>query len=1093
MEIVGISSLALPSLQSRGKRATRLTEIMQNEPMSAENKAPSVYALEELLELISLTAKRAKKLLQQTWNAYLETPPSLQDYFSALDKKCIECVFGDYFYTGEKIIKLISKKPKLLVPAIVTRLNSYESIDLRNWHFKKHDSRYLSSRYLISEIKGWKEKQQNEDDFLVRSISKWYKQTMVPKLEWEYSDADIHQDLFQLIEFSCQKLKLSNEEFRKVIKLWKTILEPVLGLPVDANYSGEVSDLSLFSSKPLQELVCNTDRKNADVFYGNNDFYVLFRLHRILYGRFFSAKTKLNGSADSYARLMTAVNKFLNGSSDNTKFENECQALLGDRSYVLFTLQELLQLLVQQLQTVTTSELHNKLVELYEYEKSRGLGKFAEPVYYENARAILLGENMYRFSFSSAPSCLSIQLMDSVTESQAFILDDRYLSYMRNYILSESANEKGLRAIALKRNMRKYHKLDDVSAMSSTMEGVQLSNGLEIRIDCNTYKAFMLPLVNFGLSQNVGYVHDTEDFFFRPKKKRNTARNSQCSLKKEARVKLFNKFLEIKGPGTGRYLTRSAIKRRRANCNGIYLTTNFTLHRRSGVISELLFGASSSLSLSDYLSVLYVLHLLVAGEHFVNSNGKIHFRDSKTFPITMSECRINEANRLTESMQNEPMSGENKAPPIYALEELLELISLTAKRAEKLLQQTWNAELETPLSLLDYFSALDKKCIQCVFGNLFSTGEKVWKEKQQNEDDFLVRSISDGYKQTTLPKLEWEYSDADIHRDLFQLIEFSCQKLKLSNEEFGKVIKLWKTILEPMLGLPVDANYSGEVSDRSFFSSKPLQELLCNTDRKNADVFYGNNNFYVLFRLHRILYGRFFSAKTKFNGSADSYARLMTAVNKFLNGSSDNTKFENECQALLGDRSYVLFTLKELLQFLVQQLQTVTTSELHTNLVELYEYEKSRGPGKFAESVYYKNAGAILQGEDMYRFSFSSAPSCLSIQLMVCVTKSQAFILGYRYLSYIRNYILSESTSQKSILGIALKRNMRKYHKLDDVSAIMSSAMEGVQLSNGLEIRIDCNTYKVRYIYDTEDFFFRPKKKRKTAVTVNVLSRRRRE
>ncbi|KAM7270482.1 hypothetical protein ACFE04_029696 [Oxalis oulophora] len=55
---------------------------------------------------------------------------------------------------------------------------------------------------------------------------------------------------------------------------------------------------------------------------------------------------------------------------------------------------------------------------------------------------------------------------------------------------------------------------------------------------------------------------------------------------------------------------------------------------------------------------------------------------------------------------------------------------------------------------------------------------------------------------------------------------------------------------------------------------------------------------------------------------------------------------------------------------LVQQLQTVTTSELHTKIVELYEYEKSRGTGKFAESVYYENARAILQGEYMYMFSF---------------------------------------------------------------------------------------------------------------------------
>ena len=52
-----------------------------------------------------------------------------------------------------------------------------------------------------------------------------------------------------------------------------------------------------------------------------------------------------------------------------------------------------------QLQAVASDEMDNKLLQLYEYEKSRRPGKFADSVYYDNARVLLHEENIYRFEF----------------------------------------------------------------------------------------------------------------------------------------------------------------------------------------------------------------------------------------------------------------------------------------------------------------------------------------------------------------------------------------------------------------------------------------------------------------------------------------------------------------------------------------------------------------------------------------------------------------------------------------------------------------------------------------------------------------------
>lgn len=132
---------------------------------------------------------------------------------------------------------------------------------------------------------------------------------------------------------------------------------------------------------------------------------------------------------------MNALYNLLDGSSDNTKFEDDCRAIIGTQSYVLFTLDKLIYKLVKQvwslipilslfissfpliiyvlavrfflhllqLQTVATDEMENKLLQLYAYEKSRKPGRFVDIVYHENARVLLHDENIYRIE------CVSLQ------------------------------------------------------------------------------------------------------------------------------------------------------------------------------------------------------------------------------------------------------------------------------------------------------------------------------------------------------------------------------------------------------------------------------------------------------------------------------------------------------------------------------------------------------------------------------------------------------------------------------------------------------------------------------------------------------------
>ncbi|KAM7277930.1 hypothetical protein ACFE04_005064 [Oxalis oulophora] len=286
--------------------------------------------------------------------------------------------------------------------------------------------------------------------------------------------------------------------------------------------SAPMSERFLLSVKPLakhvKEAAHNVQWKDSRIFYGNDDFYVLFKLHQILYDRIFSAKTNTAGSemkwktpkdaisSDPYGSFMTALYNLLDGSADNSMFEDECRDILGNQSYVLFTLDKLIYKLVKQLITVATDEMDIKLLNLHEYENSRGPGKFSDSVYHENARVLLHEENLYRLKFSTASSLVSIQLMDNLIEKPELFgvaMDPTFAAYLYSDFLPVFASKKEPQGIALERNKRKYSSLDENSAMLTAMEGVQLINGLECKIACNTYK------VKLALQMSMSTVQPT--------------------------------------------------------------------------------------------------------------------------------------------------------------------------------------------------------------------------------------------------------------------------------------------------------------------------------------------------------------------------------------------------------------------------------------------------------------------------------------------------------------------------------------------------------------------------------------------------------
>ena len=82
---------------------------------------------------------------------------------------------------------------------------------------------------LLAEIKEISEKKRKEDDVLL-AIAAGNRRPIIPNLEFEYPDPEIHEDLYQLIKYSCGEV-CTTEQLDKVMKIWTTFLEPMLGVP----------------------------------------------------------------------------------------------------------------------------------------------------------------------------------------------------------------------------------------------------------------------------------------------------------------------------------------------------------------------------------------------------------------------------------------------------------------------------------------------------------------------------------------------------------------------------------------------------------------------------------------------------------------------------------------------------------------------------------------------------------------------------------------------------------------------------------------------------------------------------------------------
>lgn len=101
--------------------------------------------------------------------------------------------------------------------------------------------------------------EKGKEDVMLLSLAAGKRQPIIPHLEFEYPDPDIHEDLYQLIKYSCGEVCTADQQ-DKTMKIWTAFLEPMLGVPSRRHGCENTKDF-IKAKADIAKTVNNSDRE----------------------------------------------------------------------------------------------------------------------------------------------------------------------------------------------------------------------------------------------------------------------------------------------------------------------------------------------------------------------------------------------------------------------------------------------------------------------------------------------------------------------------------------------------------------------------------------------------------------------------------------------------------------------------------------------------------------------------------------------------------------------------------------------------------------------------------------------------------------
>jgi paired amphipathic helix protein Sin3a len=566
------------------------------------------------LDLIIEQQASCQKALQLIAKQISDLPTPAERVRFRLDRsldilhvRVIERLYGE---EANNVLQALYRAPAAVIPVLVARMrekdrewcsarkawnatwrevterNHYKSLDHQSFFFKNSDKKAMNPQSLLTQMREIHHadlRRRAQDGSAIGGSHHVFE---------NMGDQSILNDSITVIRAAIARL-VSKTEQPRTSTLLSHFVRPFFGLPMEAD-----ADLPMEAGNIPPPL---------GLFFGDEAFYVFFWLFQLLYSRLAKAKemsipstsevskkqdvdtylallnpdqaklreTTQSGKSDAYKAFLSNVLlphvgperltgarasdaplavpgvAAVNSREAAVAYEEATRALFGSHAHILFTLEKLLQHIVQQLQALVSRDNHSRLLVLYSIEANRlvpgdaKLAEEAESSYYANCVDALTsaGERddrdsndsgsstnsdraehpptrAVRFAYDrardpSAPPSLTITLFDSRQDPPKFVdfsaaHHTRWAEYVESYLHSssssssgaegESGSVSGLRSswkaaqegrVFLLRNARnladQQATADDESA-AVALDGVTAHSGLEARIALTTFQ-----------------------------------------------------------------------------------------------------------------------------------------------------------------------------------------------------------------------------------------------------------------------------------------------------------------------------------------------------------------------------------------------------------------------------------------------------------------------------------------------------------------------------------------------------------------------------------------------------------------------------
>ncbi|KAM7251463.1 hypothetical protein ACFE04_023346 [Oxalis oulophora] len=159
------------------------------------------YELDMLLAAIGNTVERVEALVKNINDNSIQVAPiRIEDHIPASNLRCIERLYGD---GGPEVMDALKTNPDLALPVILIRLEQQEVEWARcRARYNKVSSEVFANNHLKAlDHRSLYFKEQDKKNLSPQGIGK---RCIIPHLEFEFADPEIHEDLFQLLKCAKQ-------------------------------------------------------------------------------------------------------------------------------------------------------------------------------------------------------------------------------------------------------------------------------------------------------------------------------------------------------------------------------------------------------------------------------------------------------------------------------------------------------------------------------------------------------------------------------------------------------------------------------------------------------------------------------------------------------------------------------------------------------------------------------------------------------------------------------------------------------------------------------------------------------------------------